>query len=989
MKFKLSLKILTLFLLTGLLSNCSKEDKSSFATSIVKDEQGYSYESVENDPTGLRLYTLDNGLKVYLSQNKDEPKIQTYVAVRAGSNYDPVESTGLAHYLEHMLFKGTSEFGTLNWEKEKVYLDTIYNLYEQHRAEADTEKKKEIYREIDRVSLEASKYSIANEYDKLVASLGAQGTNAHTWFEETVYQNEIPSNELNKWAKVESDRFSELVLRLFHTELEAVYEEFNRGQDSDFRKKFQKMMELLFPNHPYGQQTTIGTSAHLKNPSLVDIRNYFEKYYVPNNMAVVLVGDLEFDSTIKLIDETFGKFEQKEVDHPELPKEAPLSEPVEGEVYGPNAESVYLAFRSSGIGSEEEKLVTLIDMILMNSQAGLFDINLNQKQAVQRASSSTVFQNDYGVHLMDGYPKTGQSLEEVRDLMLGEIEKIKNGDFEDWMIQAVINDLKLSQLRRFENKTPVASAYYNAFIHRQGWRDRVAMLEEMKSIGKEELVAFASEFYKDNYAVVYKRQGEDKNIVKVENPNITPVEVNREIESDYFNQFKSIEVEALQPVFVDYKSEIGQTRLENGIPVEFIENETNELFSMNIIFDMGSDHNRKLPLAVGYLDYLGTERLSPEQVRKEFYKLGISYGVNTGAERSYVSLSGLKENMEEGLKLLEELWSDPVADQESYDKLVDKILKAREEGKADKGNILWTGLWNYGKYGEQSRLRNIYTAEELRHIDPSELVDIVKDLRNYKQRIFYYGNARDEAIAALNQNHKVAQTLKDYPEPVKYETVETGNKVYFVNFDMVQAELVMLARSGAFDVDKLAASQLFNSYFGGSMASIVFQDLRESKSLAYSAFAGYSNAAKTGEENYTYSYIGTQANKLPQAVDAMMDLMTEMPEVEQLFEAAKTASLKRIASERITKSNIFWTYEGLKRRGIDHDNREEIYAAIENMSLSDLRAFFEANIKGNAYTTLVIGNSSDLELNALKKLGEVEELDIDYLFNYRDTELKQ
>ncbi len=207
------------FVFGFLLVSCSTKTDSLIKTETHTDANGYAYETVTNDPTGLRLYTLNNGLKVYLSKNTDEPKIQTYIAVRAGSNYDPKESTGLAHYLEHMVFKGTDEIGSLDWEKEKEYLDKIAELYEQHRAEADSEKKKEIYRKIDEVSLEASKYCIANEYDKMTSSMGATGTNAHTWFEETVYHNKIPSNELSKWLTLESERFGQLVLRLFHTEL--------------------------------------------------------------------------------------------------------------------------------------------------------------------------------------------------------------------------------------------------------------------------------------------------------------------------------------------------------------------------------------------------------------------------------------------------------------------------------------------------------------------------------------------------------------------------------------------------------------------------------------------------------------------------------------------------------------------------------------------------------------------------------------------------
>src|SRR5690606_15283238 len=277
---------------------CNKNSEE-FKVTKHKDANGFEFETVSNDPTGLRLYTLDNGLKVYLSKNEDEPKIQTFIAVRAGSVYDPADNTGLAHYLEHMVFKGTDKIGTADWETEKVYLETISDLYEQHKDEQDSEKKKAIYRKIDSVSYEASKVAIANEYDKMVSSLGAEGTNAWTWHEETVYTNKIPSNELEKWMKLESERFSKLVLRLFHTELEAVYEEFNRAQDNDFRKEHYALMDLLFPKHPYGQQSTIGISEHLKNPSMVAIHNYFETYYVPNNMAVILVGDLDFEETIQ------------------------------------------------------------------------------------------------------------------------------------------------------------------------------------------------------------------------------------------------------------------------------------------------------------------------------------------------------------------------------------------------------------------------------------------------------------------------------------------------------------------------------------------------------------------------------------------------------------------------------------------------------------------------------------------------------------------
>ncbi|WP_156772375.1 M16 family metallopeptidase [Urechidicola croceus] len=979
--------LLALFVGISLVS-CKKQT-TSFDTITHKDANGYSYETVENDPTGLRLYTLDNGLKVYLSKNNDEPKIQTFIAVRAGSNYDPKESTGLAHYLEHMVFKGTDKIGTSNWEKEKEQIANISDLYEEHKAEQDISKKEEIYRKIDEASQNASKLAIANEYDKMVSSLGATGTNAHTWYEETVYKNKIPANELNKWLILEKERFGKLVLRLFHTELEAVYEEFNRTQDSDFRKGHYAMLDALFPKHPYGQQTTIGVSEHLKNPSMVEINDYFNKYYVPNNMAVVLVGDLDFDETIKKVDNTFGQFEYKEVTHPVLPVEEPLKGEITREVFGPSAESVAVSFRTEGIGSEQEKLITLFEMILMNGNAGLIDLNLNQKQLVQNAYSYPQFLNDYGYLVLNGSPKAGQSLDEVKDLLLEQITKFKNGEFDEELIDAVINDLKLRQTRQYENTTALASIYYNAFIHRENWNDKVEFLDELRKFSKEDLVAFANEFFTGDHVVVYKRQGEDKNIVKVKNPGITQVALNRDSKSEFFKEFSELESDELKPVFIDYKKEIQTTTLDNGIEVSHIKNKNNDLFNLNIIFDMGKDNDKKLPIAVDYLQYLGTDKYSSEDLIKEFYKLGVNYSVNAGSDKSYITISGLQENMSKGLELLEHLMANATVDQEAYDNYVASILKSREDGKGNKNNILRSGLLSYAQYGENSRLRDIYNSDELKAINPSELVSIIKDLSNFKHRIFYYGKDANEAITALNTYHKVPSELKDYPIAKEYKQLETGKNVYFADFDMVQSEMYFVAKGEQFDPKKLAMSNVFNSYFGGGLSSIVFQEMRESKALAYSAFAGYGSASKKDKDDIVYAYIGTQANKIPQAVQAMLDLMNNMPLAEQQFEAAKESALKQIAAQRITKSNIFWNYERLKQRGIENDNREAMYKEIQNMTMEDLNTFFKNNVSGKDYSVSVIGNKKDLNLKELEKLGEVHEMDIDYLFNYQNTEVKQ
>ncbi len=969
---------------------CQKDNKeTSYTVEKNEDSSGFKYETVTNDPTGMRLYTLDNGLKVYLSENKDAPTIQTYVAVRAGSSYDPKESTGLAHYLEHMVFKGTDQYGSKDWEVEKALIAQISDLYEQHRAESDIAKKEDIYRKIDSISYVASGFAIANEYDKMVSSLGATGTNAHTSSEETVYQNKIPSNELDKFLFLESEKFSKLVLRLFHTELEAVYEEYNRNLDNDPAKTFHALMDGLYPTHPYGQQTTIGISEHLKNPSMLHINNYFETYYVPNNMALVLVGDIEFDKTIQMVDATFGKLEGKEVVHPELPKEKPATEIVAKEVYGPTSENISFGWRTGGVLSEDTKYIALIERLLSNSSAGLIDLNLIQQKLIQSCLTWSYVLNDYGLIAFDAWPKEGQSLDELKDLILGQVDKIKKGEFETWMLEAVINDLKLSEIKKYESSTALASSCYNAFIHRENWEDKVKFLDELRTVSKEELVAFANDFFKDNYTIVYKREGVDESIVKVKNPRITPIQINREDQSEFLKNFIAKESEELKPVFVDYKNEIQREKLESGIEIAYIKNKNNDLFNLNVIFDMGKDNDKKLTLAVGYLESLGTDKYTAEELAKEFFKLGVRYSVNTGSDRSYISLSGLEENLDKGLELFEHLMANVVVDQEAYDKYVASILKSRSDGKTEKSNILWTGLNSFAQYGENSRLRNIFTVDELTNMDPSELITILKELKNYKHRVFYYGKNLEQAKTALNKYHIIPSTLMEYPPAMEYEQLATGKNVYFVDFDMVQSEMLFVAKGEKFDPDKMAISNVFNSYFGSGLSSIVFQEMRESKSLAYSAASMYQSANKKEKNDIVWAYIGTQANKLPDAVDAMLELMNNMPAAESQFQAAKEAALKKISAQRITKSNIFWSYEGLLKRGIDYDIRQDMYKQIEDLSMADMSSFFDNNVKGQDYSISVIGNKKDLDMKALKKLGNVREMDVDYLFNYNEEAVKQ
>lgn len=952
-------------------------------------QKKYTYTSVPNDPMQVRVYTLDNGLKVYLSKNTDEPRIQTNIVVRAGSKYDPSTATGLAHYLEHMLFKGTHEIATLDWATESGYLDQISALYEKRRGTTDEAQRALLYTQIDSLSNVAAKYASPNEYDKMITSIGAKGTNAYTSTEQTVYVNDIPTNAQEKWMMIESVRFQDLVLRLFHTELETVFEEFNRGQDNDYRKVGEAMNRELYKNHPYGTQTTIGTGNDLKNPSMVKIHEYFNTYYVPNNMAVVMAGDINYDSTIAMVDKYFGSWKSKPVPAFTFTPEAPITQSDTLSVRGPMAESVSMGWRFGGTKTNDPMMLDLIAGIMSNGQAGLIDLDLKQQQKVLDAYAYSGEQTDYSEFNMGANPKQGQSLEEARTLLLGELDKLKKGQFEDWLIPAVINDKRQQQIRYWNERNNLrAAALTDAFILGKDWKDVVDYFDRMSKITKADVVAFANANFNHDDVTVFKRTGEDKTVFHVDKPKITPLGINRGEQSEWFKRWSSIPESRLQPQFVDYKTAITRRTLAHDIPLAIIPNTSNDLFTLTQILDLGDYDDPKLKMAVNYLPYLGTATMSAEDVQKEFFKLGMQFNVNAGQDRVYVSLSGLEENMAQGIKLLESLLADPKPNAEALSELVKDELKERSDNVKDKNNILYGGMMNYARYGERSPIRNILTAAQLKAVTPEELIGLIKGINTHQHRFFYYGKKTPDAVVALlNRAHTTPAKLATWPQPKPYTELATDkDQVFYVDYDMVQTELMLMSKGAQFNVDNMPYASLFNEYFGSGLSSIVFQEIRESKALAYSAYAAYTMPGKKDESSYVRAYVGTQADKLGEAETALSALMNDMPTDEKMFAGSREAALKKIESTRTTKEAIYWSWEAAKRRGLDQDVNKIIYPKIQQSDLAGLKSFFDANIKGKHYTYLAIGKDGSLDMQSLEKLGPVKKLTMMDLFGYDGTE---
>ena len=949
-------------------------------------QKTYSYRTFDNDPIGVREYTLDNGLKVYMSVYKDAPRIQTYIAVRAGSKNDPKETTGLAHYLEHMLFKGSHQLGTTDWEREKVELQKIEDLYEVYRRTKDEKRRAEIYHQIDSISYVASTIAIANEYDKSMTAIGSEGTNAFTSNDYTMYVENIPANQLETWAKVEGDRFPNLVLRLFHTELEAVYEEKNIGMAQDNRRVNETMMAALFPNHPYGQQTTIGTIEHLKNPSMKNIREYHAAYYVPNNMCIAMAGDFNPDEAIKIIDKYFGGWKPGTVPSFTKVKEEPITSPIIRLVNGQDPANLTIAFRiEEGNGSRDALLAQAMEMVLNNGSCGLIDLNLNQKQLCLGAYAGTYTLNDYAAFMLGGRPTQGQSLGQLRDLLLEQIDILKQGKFDESLIEASINQLKLQIMKQAESNNSRASQMAYAFVEHRNWGDVCNEINELSKITKKDIVDFANRICKDNnYVIVYKQQDTPDPVTKVQKPAITPIFVSRDNESPFLAQVKADAAKAkpIQPVFVNFKKDMQKGKTANGSEVLYVKNVENGTFNLQYRFNFGFAANKAIDLASDLVEYLNTDKHTAEQLQEEFYKLACSYNIHVGDEDITVGISGLAENMEKAMILVEEIMSTCQPDDESLRMLVERLIKSRTDNKTNQ-RAAFRALNLYGLWGEEYIKENTESDAQLRAYTAKQLTDALHGLFQYKHRVLYYGPlSLKEVTTVVDRIHKVKST-KDVPaNKVFHPQAVNENTVYFVNYDAKNTYVTEYFRGERYNTAISPKVHLFNEYFGGSMNAIVFQEMREKRSLAYSASSYYTNSGRKDGYFYNSANVITQNDKLIDALNAYEELFNDMPEAEANFKLAKDALIAGSRTNRTTKMSIINVYLHCERMGLKEPLNKQNFAAYQKMTMNDLTSFQKQYIKGQKKSYLILGKESEMDFNALSKFGKVKKLTLDQVFGY-------
>ena len=932
---------------------------------------------IDGDGMGVTIHRLSNGLTVYISTDRQKPRFTSWIAVRTGSRMDPADSTGLAHYLEHMLFKGTNELGTLDIEQEQVHLDRIAQLYDDLRKTEDAKERDAIFKEIDAETQKSSQFAIPNELDGIYSALGVTGLNAHTWHEETVYKAAVPANRFEAWVKVEAERFRDPRFRLFFPELEAVYEEKNRSLDSTARRMNYALHQTLYPKHPYGTQPTIGIVEHLKSPAYGDMVDYFHKWYVPNNIAIVLAGDIDAATAIPVLEREFGSWEPKQLSAPAQAEITPLSARQEVIVEAEGENSVTLTWPTVGVNHPDQPAIEVMDWIMASGSAGLIDVDLVLSQKLPTAGSSPTHYNEAGHWTMSGTAKEGQTHEDVEKLLLAVVAKLKSGGaYTQEDIDAIVLHAEMREMSESESNEARVSKIGGAFLRHQSWAYAASRSDRLRKVKASDVKRVADQYLTDNYAVVKRVKGKHSP-PKIEKPKITPIEIDPSKQSEFARAVKAMPAEPLEPEWLEEGVHYQRATLPAG-GILAAKNARNELFTVSYRFDMGSRDQKLLCFALDLMERSGTADMTAEELQTKLWRMGTSLNTGCGTDSVFLSISGVDRNLEESVGLLTSWLRTARLEDDALGKLVENTISRRKD-RMEEPRVVGQALSEYAMRGKDSNFLLATSNQELKKATTANLGKLLTKLPDYQHRTTYFG-PRDASAAAkivpMGSKHKKVKARK----PVTYRKTK-GAEVFFIHKDVAQSQILFFMPKAPLKLADRPDAELYNGYVGGGMGGLVFQEIREARGLAYSAAAGHRAGNKPKDESGLFGFVGTQSDKTLDALNTILELLRNVPMQPDRLVKAKQSSDARYRASRVDPRSVAGWVMSWDDLGIKGDPRPGYWEGVQKLDEGALKRFADRFAQANVIIS-IMGDSARIDMKALGKVGKIRTLKVEELFNY-------
>jgi predicted Zn-dependent peptidase len=942
-----------------------------FTTSYFASAQSYDLLKVSS-------FKLANGLTVFLNEDTTASKIFGAVIVNAGAKNESPDATGMAHYLEHLLFKGTNQMGTSDYSKEKPYLDSINTLYDQLAETSDTDTQSRIQSLINEQALKASAFGLPNEFDKLLRSIGSTGINAFTNYEMTFYHNSFPSHEIEKWLDIYATRFQQPVFRSFQSELEVVYEEKNRALDDMERRVYEKTEKLVLPNLPYGQWSVLGEIEHLKKPSLSKMYDFYDKNYVAGNMALILTGNFSSAEIKPLIEEKFGQLRSGKTAKVKLPAPTPLTDSKVEKVRITPVKAGFLGWQTMAQTHPDRMAMDVCEYLLFNnSETGFINqIQLNNEMIYAGAFSNVY--NEAGDFVIFFVPKVIiQSMGSAEKIIEDAVQKVKNGDFPDDMLVAAKYEINNSFQRRLENLRSRGAMIGTAFNLGVSWEEYMQYPQRVKSVSKEEVMRVANRYLGSNRVKMISRTGFPKK-EKLEKPPFKAVTTDQKGTSTYAEKFTSIPSGTFEPKYLDFDADVKKAMLKGGHEILVSKNPVNDLFKLEIRFKTGSLRNPSLPDVAALMNYVGAGSYQLADLKQAFAGLGCSYYVSSSNNFLTVAINGNEASLTKAIDLTNILLTAPKAN----DKSIKLLYNERKTGrKVDKSNryLMGRSLLTYAVYGDESSLLLRNSATEVKQMTAADLVGAFKEIvGNYQSEIVFVGNtAIDELKELLGQRLSLAEDTKADKYAVRKKQGVAQNKILFVHEkNAVQSQVYFYVPGELMAENQFADVTAFNDYFGGGFSGLVMQEIREYRSLAYATGANYSLPELAKEKASFLTYIGCQGDKTNEAIGVMVDLIKNMPEKPDRISSLRSSLQLKVVTNYPNFRNIPNRIIDYRRQGFTEDPNISAYSKYHDIEMTDIVDFYQKNIKGKPYVITIYGDKRKINMESLKQYGEIIELDL-------------
>ena len=936
---------------------------------------------------GLTEYKLANGLTVMLWEDHDQPDVTGYVAVRAGSMDEPAEYTGLAHYLEHMLFKGTQKIGALDWEKEKPHYEEIIRLYDEYAETTDEAKRLELTKKINEESLEAAKYATVEDFFVLLDGIGATDVNAYTSYDMTCYHNSFPEASMYKWLTIFSDRLIDPVYRTFQAELETVFEEYNRGEDNLSRKLNSTMMAEIFAGSPY-ERSVIGLPEHLKNPRISKLIEFYNTWYVANNMALIIVGDFDAEATKPMIEETFGRLPNKELPtRPTYPKTSFAGNPSRKFKLGYYPQVIWVY---DGVTMSDEDLLTLefVVRLLNNStQTGLLD-KLNIDGTVSSAGAGVFALREQGRILVEAVPyyDAAQQMYEsnaaTEKIVMAEINRLKTGDIPDWLIQTVKAEYAQNYKLAFESSHTKMDALVNSFIYGTPTDNIFTENDKIQALTKEDIQRIAKKYFDANHMTLTFEEGDPKKN-KLSKPAIKPLDLINSEETEYAKQFKALPQGEVKQTFMDM-NDVKVLDIDQNVKLHYATNPKNNIFSLSLIFGVGTEKKPMLEFVTSLMNRGGImPNIEPQDFRRQLSELGgrCGYGVNNSY--FYVSIIGEEEHLAEICQLVQRQMLMPKFDKKQFDAVKGSELSSRfMMSKMD--GLQADALREYILFDKKSSYIDVVPFMDVYYMDELKLKVEFLDAIKYALDIHYCGQKPIEEVKdILTKNLPLQEGVMPSTSPeIRSKKTYDKTQVFFLpNSNVQQATIYFYFNGKPYNKDQSVLFQAFNQYFSGGFTGIVLDEIREKRSMAYTASGNAVRGPLPGKESYFMGYIGTQSDKAADAINVFMSLLDSMPEYPERVESIKATLRQNAQTSKPSFRGKTEAYADWREMGYDIDPAKYNQEAINNLTFEQIKQFYEENIKGQPVSIIVMGDPKLIDQKALQaKYGKVVKVSKTRLF---------